>query len=83
MIYETPLAASGAPAGLDIESKIDTGPSKETLQEIYGALRELGNEELTKLVEQTVRLVQNGARTGMDPVVCGVDCLNNTFAVSL
>lgn len=83
VIYETPVAATGAPAGLDIESKIDTGPSKETLREIYSALRGLGNEELTRLVGQTVPLVQNGARTGVDPVVCGVDCLNNTFVNSL
>lgn len=78
VIYETPVAASGAPACLDLQVETDTTPSPETLQEIFHALRKLENEDLSRLVDQTIPLVQNGARNGMGPVECGVDCINNT-----
>ncbi len=78
VIYETPVVASGAPAGLDIEARSDVGPSHQTLRDIFEALRGLGNAELTSLVGQIVPLVKNGARRGMSPVVCDAACLNNT-----
>lgn len=64
---------------LDILSRSDDGPSESTLEEIFSAIRELGNGELAQLVNQTVAMVQNGARRGSPPFQCGVDCVNNTF----
>ncbi len=72
------MAADGSPADLDIQARLDTGPSHDTLNDIYQALRGLGNAELTSLVGQIVPLVQNGARRGMGPVVCDAACVNNT-----
>ena len=67
---------------LDIESRLDVGPSHETLVEIYEQLRGLGSEELTNLVEETVQLVQNGDRRGLGPVSCDAACINNTRVVT-
>ncbi|KAI0786490.1 hypothetical protein C8Q75DRAFT_276172 [Abortiporus biennis] len=78
VIYETPVAANGAPAGLDIESRTDSGPSSDTLNELFTALRKLNNQALSSLVSETVPLVQNGARDGMPPVACDAACVNNT-----
>ncbi|THH31224.1 hypothetical protein EUX98_g2993 [Antrodiella citrinella] len=78
VIYETPVAATDATAGLDIESRSDTGPSETTLQAIKDALLSLGNEQITELVNQTVPLVQNGARKGSAPVVCDAFCVDNS-----
>lgn len=82
VIYETAVAANDSPSSLDIESRLDVGPSHETLVEIYEQLRGLGSEELTNLVEETVQLVQNGDRRGLGPVSCDAACINNTRVVT-
>ena len=78
VLYETPVAATGAPADIDIESRSDTGPTKATLSKLFDALLALNNPEITQLVHQTVQLVQNGARNNLGPVVCDAACVNNT-----
>lgn len=77
VIYETPVAATGAPSDIDINTRSDTSPSKATLTKIFDALLSLNNAEITALVQQTVPLVQNGARRGSGPVVCDAACVNN------
>jgi len=78
VIYETPVINStDFPAGLDIESRADTGPTPKTLTAIFSALKALGNSDLSALVDETVALVQDGARRGMPPVVCDATCVNN------
>ncbi|MCJ1367424.1 hypothetical protein MMC16_006557 [Acarospora aff. strigata] len=77
VIYETPVVATGGPAGLDIESRVEGGPSLETLGHIFKALTGLGNEELTKLVGEIGKVPRNGARENLAPVICDEDCREN------
>lgn len=81
-IYETPVAESGQPSGLDILSRSENGPGAGTLKGIYDALLTLGNTELSGLVHSTQKLVIDGQRTGMPPVQCDVGCVNNINVVS-
>ena len=78
VLYETPVAATGASSGLDIESRSENGPSLETLIRIYSALTALGNEELTGLVYSMQKQVVDGRRSGTPPVQCDIACVNNT-----
>ena len=80
VVDETPVARTGAPAGLDILSRSEGGPSTETLKEIYGALVQLDNAELTELVHSTRKLIVDGNRSGSPPVACDTACVNNTDA---
>ena len=80
VFYETPVAANGAPSGLDIDSRSENGPSPQTLNSIYDALMRLGNKELTGLVHSMRKLVMDGLRTGIPPVQCDITCVNNTNA---
>lgn len=77
VVYETPVSGGGSPAGLDIESRVEGGPSKETLKAIYRAIRGLGSEELSRLVGEIRTVPHNGARSGLAPVVCGESCVEN------
>lgn len=79
VMYETAVLdpAQPQPADLDIDSKSDMGPTNATLHFIFKALLELGNQDISELVKQTVPLVQNGARRGLGPVVCDAACVNN------
>ena len=80
VVYETPVARTGAPAGLDILSRSECGPSTETLKGIYSALVQLNNAELTGLVHSSRKLVVDGKRSGSPPVACDTACVNNTYA---
>ncbi|KAI0786491.1 hypothetical protein C8Q75DRAFT_276239 [Abortiporus biennis] len=82
LLYEPPVASSGASAGLDILSRVYSGISLETQTKLLSEIRKLNNKDLSDLVSQIVPLVQNGARDGMPPVVCDVACMNNTGAYS-
>ncbi|KAI0786489.1 hypothetical protein C8Q75DRAFT_734847 [Abortiporus biennis] len=44
VIYESATAADNAPAGLDIQSRADTGPSADTLNQIYTSIKNLNNK---------------------------------------
>ncbi|KAI9870468.1 MAG: hypothetical protein M1830_004218, partial [Pleopsidium flavum] len=77
VIYETAVAASGSPAGLDIESRVEGGPSAETLKAILSAVRRLGGGELRGLAGEVKKVPENGARRGQLPVVCDEGCREN------
>ncbi len=77
LIYETPVAPGGDPAGLDIESRVEGGPSAETLEATLAAVRGLGSKELTRLVGNVKTVPDNGARRGLPPVVCDESCREN------
>lgn len=80
--YETPVAATGAPADLDIQSRVEDGPSEETLQELIKGVEALGNDELTKLAQQLTKLPIDGRRSGKPPVVCDEACVENLDVAS-
>ncbi len=77
--YESEIVAVGNPPALDIESKSEEGPTKETLNEILTSLKALGNKEITALVKQVAATVQDGERRGRAPVACDAACVNNTI----
>lgn len=76
--YESEIVAVNNPPGLDIQSKSDQGPTKETLDDILASLKALGNKDITALAKQTVATVQDGERRGLPPVACDAACINNT-----
>ena len=60
---------------IDIFSRSDTGPSRETLQKLFGELRDLGNKELWDLVGHGAHAASPAAMRmrGMGVRVIGID----------
>jgi hypothetical protein len=66
--YSTATELTSTPAGIDLMSISDDGPDQETIDAVVKALKRLGNEEITGLVESLTRMVQDGGRRGMPRV---------------
>lgn len=66
--YSTATNLTQSPAGIDLLSTNDQGPDQATIDAIIKALKSLGNEEITSLVEQLKRIVQDGGRRNMPRV---------------
>jgi len=62
VVYETP--AFQTPAAFDIISRSDKGPTKNTIDMIHRAVADLRNNELSGMLAQVKKLVQNGGRNG-------------------
>ena len=80
VLYETAVQGPGTganPAGLDIESRSEHGPSRPTIRTIHAAIDALGDPGLTAVARQLKRLGRDGRRRGEAPVVCDEACLNN------
>jgi hypothetical protein len=75
--YETAVVGEGP--CVNILSREETGPSQETLKEIFNSMRELyaGNESLLELVQNVTQLVVDGRRTATAPVACDMSCVDN------
>jgi len=78
VVYETPDAGIGP--SLDIISRDDDGPSKDTLDAIYAAVKGLHNEALDALLASEVKLTQNGGRNGQLYPSCNATCVTNAYA---
>ncbi|THH31223.1 hypothetical protein EUX98_g2992 [Antrodiella citrinella] len=78
VLYDSPIAAVGTSADIDIFSRSDTGPSKTTVEALSVALQSLNNTQISQYVRDMMPLVQDGARRGLGPVVCDAACVNNT-----
>jgi hypothetical protein len=63
--YSTATESTSTPAGIDMMTMSDEGPDQATLNAVVRALKKLGNEEITTLVESLTRMVQDGGRRGM------------------
>ena len=77
VMYQTETASITSSPDLDILSRSDQGPTKETLVEILRSLRALGDEGITALVGQIKPTIQDGKRRGQPPVVCDEACVDN------
>jgi len=78
VVYETPDAGIGP--SLDIMSRDDDGPSKDTLNAIYAGVKSLYNEALNALLASVVKLPQNGGRNGELYPSCNATCVTNAYA---
>ncbi|KAF2182748.1 hypothetical protein K469DRAFT_690490 [Zopfia rhizophila CBS 207.26] len=67
--YENEAPAINAPRALTIESRVVSGPTGETVNDIYKKIDELGYELLVDLAGEMRDLVHDGRREGI-PVVC-------------
>ncbi|KAI0077400.1 hypothetical protein K474DRAFT_1697794 [Panus rudis PR-1116 ss-1] len=65
VIYDTTINTFHSLPAIDIESRSETGPTPETIEKIFKALRSLKNGEIDALANQTMKLVHNGARNGL------------------
>lgn len=85
VVYETPAAAGAVGASLDIISRDDDGPSKETLKEIEDGVKALHDSQLNSLLASVVKLTQNGGRNGQLYPSCNATCMTNgmLFPVSI
>jgi flavin-binding protein dodecin len=63
--YSTATKSTSTPAGIDMMTTSDEGPDQATINAVVRALKKLGNEEITTLVESLTRMVQDGGRRGM------------------
>lgn len=75
--YSTITTLLNLPASVDVLSRKDNGPTRDTFEAIKCALRELGNADLSKLVDELVAIKQDGARDGEAPIVCDDYCKTN------
>jgi hypothetical protein len=66
--YSTATELTSTPSGIDLMSTNDEGPDQATIDAVVGALKKLGNAEITGLVESLTRMVQDGGRRGMPRV---------------
>lgn len=64
-------------SAFDIFSRSDGGPSPETLRSIDEAMRKLGDQQLSQIIDRIVPMVQNGARRGSPPFQCDATCIND------
>lgn len=75
VLYETP--ADAGPPCLDIISREDKGPSKDTLKAIYDGIKDLRNSDLNTLLASVVKLTQNRGRNGQLFPSCNATCQTN------
>jgi flavin-binding protein dodecin len=66
--YSTAAELTSTPAGIDLMSTSDEGLDQATIEAVVRALKRLGNEEITGLVESLTMMVQDGGRRGMPRV---------------
>jgi hypothetical protein len=66
--YSTATELTSTPAGIDLMSTSDEGPDQSTIDTVIRALKKLGNEEITRLVESLTRMAEDGGRTGLPRV---------------
>jgi flavin-binding protein dodecin len=66
--YSTAAELTSTPAGIDLMSTSDEGPDQATIEAVVRALKRLGNEEITGLMESLTMMVQDGGRRGMPRV---------------
>lgn len=79
MVYEGvstyPTGELGPPV-LNAISRNPSGPDEATLTEVLKALKDLGNEELTELVNDLAPTEWDRELQGV-PVICGTQCMGN------
>lgn len=72
---ETGPGASGAE--LDIVSRVDGGPSSETLGAILQCVLALGNSQLSSFANAEFNTPNDGRRVGQPPASCEEACIQN------
>jgi hypothetical protein len=77
VVYETPVLGGLVSASLDIMSRDDKGPTKDTLDAIYDGIKDLNNNQLDALLPLVVKLKQDGARNGQLYPSCNATCITN------
>jgi len=80
VVYETPVLGGLVSANVDIMSRDDNGPSKETLLAIYDGIKNLHNSQLDALLASVANLTQNGGRNGELYPSCNTTCMTNAYA---
>ncbi|KAI8934282.1 hypothetical protein NX059_009021 [Plenodomus lindquistii] len=81
--YSTATEATSTPAGIDVLSTNPRGPDDATSEAIIGALKGLGNAEITELVNNFTRMAYDGARDGLPRIVCDDYCKSNQNILGL
>ncbi|KAF1945264.1 hypothetical protein EJ02DRAFT_51219 [Clathrospora elynae] len=80
--YSSATNLTKTPAGIDMMSTSDKGPDNGTVSAVVKELKGLGNKEITGLVDNFTRMVQDGKRVGRN-ATCDEYCQSNQDLISV